>query len=195
MRMKSKWHRNSNKSIEDVGSVVATTIWKLASTTTNKLYSTGYDFSSNQQILAVIGEFSAVLLQSSADIAYGMLNAEEFPRFVNTVAKKLAMTMESNLREEIGPGEYAADYIGLLNSRLADLAEFRFSDGEPSYPALRYFGSKVQQVMQKQEGDNKWIIEQIMEVDTPPMIIKLTKAVKELLQQHVSTAATSDESD
>ncbi len=195
MRMKSKWHKNANKGIEDIGSVVATTIWKLASTTANKLYATGYNFSSNQQILEVIGEMTALMVQSSADLAHDSVNQEDFLRFVNTVAKKLAATMESNLREEVGPGEYAAGYIEMLNSRLADFSEFRFSGGDPSYHALRYFGRQVEAVMQQNDTeDNKWIIEQIMEADAPPMLKKLIKAVKELFEQYNAQTDTQQES-
>lgn len=175
MRVKSKWHnKKREKSIEEIAGVVAFNAWRIAQDTVNKMYNDGFNFRSNEQILDTIGEFSAFfIVMTDRWVEERVDSDEERQRFTNTLALKLVNTMNDNRVEEQGPGDYRQAFVDLLNARLADYAEFKVIDGEPSYPLLRVFGSHVEAVM---GADNKWVKEQVMEVETPAALKKLRKA-------------------
>jgi len=185
MRIKSKWHKKGAKTTEDLAQTAAYIIWKIAKTTVDKMYMDGFNFTSNQQILKVIGEFVALMLQAAGQISYESMTPDEFGKFINITAKQLANTMADNLSSEESPSspeQFAADakeFVNHLNQRLTDYSEFNFIEGEPSYPALRFFSNSVEQLMEG--GDNKWISEQVMEVESPIVIKELKKGLSNIL--------------
>lgn len=192
MRIRSKFHDKSRpKSLEELAGALAFTAWRIGHTTVTRLYNDGFDFRSNEQLLEVIGEFLAFLIQSADRLAHarGDLDDEERGRFVNTLALRLVDHMVDNRVEELGPGEHhRALVIDRLNERLANYAEFDFVDGQPSYPMLRYFGSCVHELLGTDQGHNKWVQEQIAEVEAPAALKDLRRAVEGLLAQAGDTA-------
>ncbi len=181
MRIKSRWHNKQRpKSIEELAGALGFNAWRIASTRVNKLYSEGFNFTSNAQILDVIGEYLAFTIQVVDRMLQSRMEDEERNRFIQTLARKLVDTMEDNRIEELGPGEYRNAFVAVLNERLSAYAEFGFAGEEPAYPMLRYFGSAVDEVM---GGENKWIPEQMVEVEAPEVVKTLRKALGDLLAQ------------
>lgn len=179
MRIKSRWHNKSKqKSVEEIAGAMGFNIWKMASTTANKMYSTGFNFSSNEQLLEVIGEYVMFLIQVSDRLVYEELSADERQRFVSALALHLVRTMADNMVEEMGPGDYAQPFIDRLNERLDTYSEFSFTDG-PSYPMLRYLGEQIEKIMGG--GQNKWVTEQVMEVEAPELVKTLKRGLESLI--------------
>jgi len=187
MRIKSKWHKKGSKTTEELAQTAAFIIWKIAKSTVDQMYVNGFNFKSNEQLLGVIGEFAALMLQSAGLISHESMSTDEFGKFINTTAKQLAHTMADNLSEanpdDASDERFADDtsaFIKQLNQRLSDYSEFSFSDdGEPSYPARRFFASTVE--AQMGGGDNKWVSEQVIEVETPIVITELKKGLSNIL--------------
>ncbi len=186
MRVKSKWHKKDQpKTVEQVAGVLAFNAWRIASSTVNQLYSKGFDFSSNAQQLAVIGEFIAFLIQATDRLAYERLEGEARQKFVTTLALKLVDTLNDNLVEELGPGEYREGYLQKLNERLASYSEFSFPGGEPGYQSLRFLGKQVDEIMGGTE--NRWVLEQIVEIEAPNAFKTLQKNLSDLFAQGVES--------
>jgi hypothetical protein len=78
-----------------------------------------------------------------------------------------------------GPGEYQHTLIDTLNARGADYGEFDFPGGQPSYAALRYLGDKMAEAMAG--TDNKWVIEQVIEIEAPEAVKTIRRLVHEVL--------------
>ena len=89
MRIKSKWHKKGSKTTEEIAQTAAYIIWKIAKSTVDQMYVNGFNFKSNEQLLGVIGEFSALMLQSAGLISHESMSADEFGEFINTTAKQL----------------------------------------------------------------------------------------------------------
>jgi hypothetical protein len=186
MRVKGRWfNKKSGKTPDQVASALAFNIWKYASTTVNQLYSSGFDFKSNQQILDVIGEFAVFSLQLVDRLSYGRISDEDRSQFINLLASSLVRHMVDNRTEEQGDGNYAEPFINFLNQRLDRYADFEYVDGNPPYHLLRYFGSCVSEMM---SGNNKWIQEQIIDVEAP----KLIKMLQENFDKLFVTADFTD---
>ncbi len=189
MRIKSRWHDKSRpKSLEQIASAMGFNIWKMASTTANKMYNDGFNFRDNGQLLDVIGELTIFLLQLADRVAYEQLDGEARQQFTASVARHLIGTMVENRVEELGPGEYQAPFIDTLNQRLDAYAEFSLLDGAPSYPMLRYLGEQVEALMGGTQ--NKWVKEQVMEVVAPELVKTLRRGLDPLLEsRHVENSS------
>ena len=189
--IRSKFHNTQKpKSIEIIAGAVGMNVWKLSADTVNKMYSSGFNFKDNSQVLDVIGEFGMFLLQLSDRIAYEKFSQEERARFTQALASHLVQTMIDNQIEELGPGDYQEAFVDKLNQRLEAYSEFGMVDGSPGYPMLRYFGTCVDAVMGGE--DNKWVIETVVEVEAPAVIKPLKQSIEKLLPQCQSSLGEED---
>lgn len=189
-RIRTKFHNKQKpKSVETIAGAMGMNLWKIASGAANKMYSDGFNFKDNAQLLDVIGEFGIFLLQLADRIAYEELSQEERMRFTQALASHLITTMIENQIEELGEGSYQGPFVEKLNQRLDAYSEFSMVDGGPSYPMLRYFGNSVDAVMGGE--DNKWVIETVIEVEAPAMIKPLKDGMAKLLPQ--AQAAVTEE--
>jgi len=180
LRIKSHWHNKQRpKSIDELAGALGFNAWRIASTRVNKLYAEGFNFTSNAQILDVIGEYLVFTIQVVDRLLQTRMEDAERGRFIQALARKLVDTMEDNRIEELGPGEYRNAFITTLNERLSSYADFSHVGEEPSYPMLRYFGTAVEEVM---GGNSRWIPEQMVEVEAPEVVKTLRKALNDLLE-------------
>ena len=181
-RIRTKFHNKQKpKSVETIAGAMGMNIWKLSADTANKMYSAGFNFTDNAQLLDVIGEFGIFLLQLADRIAYEELPQEERMHFTQALAAHLIRTMIENQVEELGEGDYQDAFVEKLNQRLDAYSEFSLVDGNPNYPMLRYFAISVDAVMGGE--DNKWVIETVIEVEAPAVIKPLKESMAKLLPQ------------
>jgi hypothetical protein len=193
VRIKSRWHDKSRpKSLEQIASAMGFNIWKMASTTANKMYNDGFNFRDNAQLLDVIGEFVIFLLQLADRVAYEQLDEADRQQFTSSVARHLVGTMAENRVEELGPGDYQEAFIDTLNQRLDGYSEFSLVEGNPSYPMLRYLGDQVEALMGGTQ--NKWVKEQVMEVEAPELVKTLKRGIEPLLASREGDETASGES-
>jgi hypothetical protein len=66
-----------------------------------------------------------------------------------------------------------------MNDRLANYAECRFDNGEPGYDFNRYLARNVADIMQA--TDEKWVVEQVMDVEAPNVAEKIIRVVTDVL--------------
>ena len=179
IRMHTKWNSGGTKTIEDRAGVVGFNIWKIAKETWVRMEREGFRAGEDRQLAAVLTEMIAFLVQVSDRLVYGQLSEEDRARFVNALGKHLAHTMQTNMLDMFGPGEYAKTFIDTLNTRAADYAEFEFTNFYPSYGFLRYLGEKMSGAMAA--TDNKWVIEHVIEIEAPEAMKPVRKLIGEVL--------------
>jgi len=180
MRVKSKWHKKDrSKSPEEQASVLGFIIWRIADERANKMYRAGFEFASQGQLLAVVGEFAIFLLQLTDRMVHERLPDEQRLPLMGALAQHLIRTMVDNLTEDFGEGDYRAAFVEKINQRLDDYADFGFVDGQPGYQSLRYLGQSIDEVMGGKE--NKWVIEQVVDIEAPEAIENLRKGVQDIL--------------
>ncbi|MFA5627680.1 MAG: hypothetical protein WCX90_06730 [Thiohalomonadaceae bacterium] len=180
MRIKSKWHKKDRpKSIEEQASVLGFITWRIANERANKMYTAGFNFTSQTQLLAVVGEFAIFLLQLVDRIVHGRMPDEERLPLMGALAQHLIRTMVDNLTEDFGPADYRTGFVSTINQRFDDYAEFGFTDGDPSYQALRYLGQCIDAVAGGEA--NKWVIEQVIDIEAPEAIKSLKKGLADVL--------------
>jgi len=179
LRIKTKYRKKGPKTLEDRASVVAANIWKIAQEMLRRMEVDGYALGQDRQVNAMLTEFMAFLTQIADRLVYGKLDDAERFRFVNTVGQQLARIVQENMAEFVGQGEYAKQFVSILNARFADYAEFEFNGTEPSYAFVRYLGDKVADAMT--ETDSKWVKERVIDVEAPEAIKHVRRVVHQVL--------------
>jgi len=184
IRMRTKWHTRGPKSIEDRAGVVGFNIWKIANEAWKHMEREGFRPGGDRQVVQLIIELVAFLMQVSDRLVYGQLPEEERARFMNALGRHLAVTVQSNMIDMFGPGDYSAEFIAALNTRLADYNEFEFGDYQPSYAMLRYLGDRMAEAMTG--TDSKWVVEQVIDIEAPDALERIKKLVHEVMGIKVS---------
>ena len=186
--IKTRWrNQKSPRTLEDLAGVIGANIWKIALDIYKHLEKDGFRFGSDRQVTAVMTEFIAFLVQLTDRTVYGRRNDTDRASLINAVVGHLAKTMENNQLDLLGPGDYRTPFIQTLNERFEDYAQFEYIDRDPGFACLRYFGDKVADAMAS--SDNKWVLEQMLEVEAPEMVRFIKKLVDEVVAADASRTA------
>lgn len=186
IRIKTKWFKKDGepKDAEEIASVLALVMWRLADKFTINLSKADYDIVTPQRGFILLAEFLAFEVQFADRLAYNRIEDAARADFIQAVAKRLAAIMEENIRE-VTPNDdegydYQAGFIDLLNRRLVDYATFDMTDEKPGFATLRYLGNCIHEVLDKR--DKPWIIDQIMEIEAPEAVESIKKTMRGLLE-------------
>ncbi|RLW71651.1 MAG: hypothetical protein B6D71_01030, partial [gamma proteobacterium symbiont of Stewartia floridana] len=168
------------RSADEIGGAIAFIAWRIALDKAITLHGENFVYHNDQQRLAVIAEYLIYEVQIADRLIHPMGDDENRVAIITALVMKLADHYRDNAVELLGDGDHANHLIGLYNERSAEYAEFNFSDQGPSYPFLRHLGYEIQQVMAGDEHDNRWVIDQVMDVDGPEVYKQLSRAIRNL---------------
>ncbi len=177
---KTRWRKKGVRTLADRAGVIGANVWKIALQIFKHLEKEGFRFGSDRQVTAVLAECIAFLVQLADRSVYGRLSEAERAALMGSVGGHLATTMENNQLDLFGPGEYRKPFIELLNARFEEYAGFDCPGGEPGFPCLRFFATQVSEAMAA--TDNKWVVEQMMDIEAPEMVRVMRKLVNEALE-------------
>ena len=180
---KTRWRNKRSRTLAERAGVIGANVWKISLEIFKHMEKEGFRFGSDRLVTGVLTEFIAFLVQLVDRAVYGKLIEADRATLIGEVAGHLAATMENNQLDLFGPGEYRKPFIDLLNTRFAEYAGFECPGGEPGFPCLRYFATRVSDAMAG--SDNKWVVEQMMDIEAPEMV----RVVKKLVEQTVDTAS------
>jgi hypothetical protein len=187
VRVKSRWSKTDKpKTAEDTGGALAFIAWRIAGQGVLNLENEGFQTDTQRQRLDVITEFVAFLIHVTDRLCYGPISDEERAALINAFALRTADTYAGNLHDLGEPTEGRRDYIATLNQRMDDYAGMSFRDGEPAFNLLAGFGERVAAKMGPK--DNRWIQDQVMEIEAPKAVKTLKRALRDLVP------ATAEES-
>ena len=178
MRVKSKWHKTQVKTIEDIGGAMAFICWRITKNHLEDLINEGFVIE-KEQVFDVIAEYLCFLIQSIDRLVFKTLSAEQRQELINKLAKQSAFYYQENKEDRIGEGNHWKAFINTYNQRSQDYSDYDFVDNEPDYHFLRYFAEKVKLAMT--DVDEKWIVQQMIEIQAPKAFKKLSQSVNDLV--------------
>ena len=181
--VKTRWRNQGARTLAERAGVIGANVWKISLEIFKHMEKEGFRFGSDRLVTEVLAEFIAFLVQLADRAVYGKLSEADRATLIGEVASHLAATMENNQLDLLGPGDYRKPFIDLLNARFEEYAGFEYSGGEPGYPCLRFFAAKVSDAMAS--SDNKWVVEQMMDIEAPEM----ARLIRKLVDQTVNTAS------
>ena len=181
MRVKTVWFKQQGaRAPAEIATVVASTLWRLADQVVDNLSKADYDIVTPARGFKILAEVIAFGLHVTDRSAHAKLSPEERTALIQGVGARLGQLMEDNVRALVGPDgrDYRADFIDMLNRRSADYATFDFPEGGASYPALRYLGAQIHEVME--QHDQHWVMDQVMDIEMPEVLGTLKKTLEGL---------------
>jgi hypothetical protein len=178
VRVKSKWHKNQVKTIEDIGGAMAFICWRITKNHLEDLINEGFVIE-KEQVFDVIAEYLCFLIQSIDRLVFKTLNTEQRQELINKLAKQSAFYYQDNKEDRIGEGNHWKTFINTYNQRSQDYSDYEFINNEPDYHFLRYFAEKVKKAMT--DVDEKWIIQQMIEIQAPKAFAKISASVDDLV--------------
>jgi len=183
VRIRSKWSaKNRDRTPEEIAGVVGFIAWRICTQAVLDLENNNFQTDTQVQRLAIIWEFAAFLIHITDRMMYGRMDEKERNVFISAMAKAMAQTMQDNMEDFLGNGEYKPDLINTLNLRMNEYAKFSYSDESgPSFPMLRYFGESVTAVMG--ERQKKWVTTQIIDIEAPDAIKILKRGIANLFPE------------
>ncbi|MBU0500753.1 MAG: hypothetical protein KJ558_12285 [Gammaproteobacteria bacterium] len=184
IRIKSHWHNEeSTRSLEEVGGALAFNAWRIAKDKAINLHGKDFVYRTDAQRMAVIAEYLIFQVQVVDRMAHGVLDLDEASRrrLIVGFVKNIAGQMQDNSTDLFGPGDHGAAFIARLNERAGEYTGFNFDADGPSYPFYRHLGFEIQRIMGK-EGENRWVIDQVMDRDGPDLARKMMRTVVELME-------------
>jgi hypothetical protein len=181
IRIKSQWHdEESQRSAKELGGAIAFIAWRLAHDKAITLHGKDFVYENDQQRLAVITEYLCFEAQISDRLIHAMVDNDNRVAIITALVIKLAEHYQDNASDLLGSGNHADRFIERYNLRSGEYAEFNFDQQGPSYPFLRHLGFEIQQIMGNKEHENRWVIDQVMDVDGPEVYKQLARAVRNL---------------
>jgi len=178
VRVKSKWHKNQVKTIEDIGGAMAFICWRITKNHLEDLINEGFVIE-KEQVFDVIAEYLCFLIQSIDRLVFKTLNIEQRQELINKLAKQSAFYYQENKEDRIGKGNHWKAFVNTYNQRSQDYSDYDFVNNEPDYHFLRYFAEKVQKAMT--DVDEKWIVQQMIEIQAPKAFKKISASVDDLV--------------
>lgn len=192
IRARDKWRdRNQVRSIEDNAVALAYTAWQIALTAAKNLHAEDFAYDSDEQRVGIIREYLCFLIHFADRRAYAGMDQESRHCFVSAMAREVARHYQRNLEDIWGQGDYRDGFLEVLNERSAEYANTRFSDQGPEFEALRCLGVKTQEIMGMSQT-NRWVMQQIMDLDAPQAAVELGKAMDNLLRSAQTEIRTRD---
>lgn len=175
--IRTRWRKKGERTLAERATVMGANVWKIATEVYRHMEKEGFRFGSDRQVTVVIGEMIAFLVQLADRLLYGKLPDADRAALVSDLVRHLAHTMENNQLDLLGPGEYRKPFVDLINTRSAEYASFDYAGGEPGYACLRFFAGRVAEAMAA--SDDKWVVEQMMEIEAPEMVRVMARLVNE----------------
>jgi hypothetical protein len=180
-RLKGGWNqRGRDRSLEEIGSAISFNIWQIAGNGVLDLENEAFQTDTQVMRLDVLAEFAAFLLQLVDRMVYDQFDLEQRNRLISAAGLHLAGIMQDNREDMIGDGDHRAQFLSLLNERIADYSSCQFSRAEgPSFVFLRMLGDNVSAKMG--EKDNRWITGYVIDIAGDKLFKSLRRVLPGLL--------------
>ena len=178
-RTRNKWkHSAKHRSASDNATALGYIIWQLALGGAKKLHEEDFRYDCDDQRILVIEEYMAFLVHLADRMSFSALTDQERRIFVSSVARAAARHLQRNKEEIICGSAHGEDFLDRVNQRSQEYACCSFQ-GEPGYHMRRALGAHIQDVMGSDQT-NKWVLDQVVEIDTPDLCKQLRASIDNL---------------
>ena len=179
-RIRDRWRNpEQQQSAEKNGEALGYVCWQLALTAARNLHAEDFVYQDDVQRVAVIREYLIFLVHAADRLAFDTLEEADRAAFVPALALACAGQFQRNAAEVLGSGDYRTQFIEALNLRNGHYGECSFGDGLPGYALLRAFSAHIQAIMGNDQT-NRWVMDQVMDIDGPDVVRQLAKSMSNL---------------
>lgn len=177
MRIKSKWHNNSKKTLQEMASAVAFSSWRLTKNQIEDLINEGFKVEKTE-VFDVIKSYLYFIISCVDRLVFDKLSFGQRQEFIIAVVKQCGFYYQENKADRIAEGEYIKEFIDGYNQISGDYAKSGFG-GSPNYDFLIVFAGSVKDATTK--VDEKWITQQIVEIQAPDCFEDIQKFTENIV--------------
>ena len=190
-RIRDRWRNpDQQQSAEKNGEALGYICWQLALTAGRNLHAEDFIYQDDVQRVAVIREYLIFLVHAADRLAFDNLDPTDRAALVPALALACARQFHRNAVEVLGSGDFQAQFIETLNRRNGHYGECSFGEGLPGYALLRAFSDHIQAIMGNDQT-NRWVMDQVMDIDGPDVVRQLAKSMSNLHADKTGDAKTS----
>ena len=185
IRIKSNWSKTvtRDKTNEDIASALSYISWKLSLDKARNLHGEDFEYTSDHQRITVIVEFMSFQVHLVDRLLFSNKAPDDYRMAVmNNLGKQSARIMQENCEDLFGIGEYKKGYINTLNLRSSEYSDYKFSKTGSNYSIYRHLAKKIQDSMGLSQT-NKWVMDQIVDIDAVEVFKKITEVYESLTRK------------
>ena len=181
-RIRTSWKKKDKTvSVAEFANALSAICWRISLNAAKNLHQQDFDYQSDSQRLGVIKQYLFFFIHCADRLTYERLTDSSRSEFINALSTDCQKHFATNSLEitgkHIDPSEYTTD----LNQSMDKLSRCRFIGREPGYEMYRALGMTVQEIMGYSQI-NKWVIDQIMDIDAPEAYELFRKSFDKLLK-------------
>jgi len=184
VRINTQWWSDNKKgraSLSDNASTMAFISWRAAQEALLHLENEDFQTDSLAQRMDVMKEFVYFSTHICDRWCFNTV-PDDREEFVLAMVKNLARNYQASMEDIAGVEDHKSAFFAEFNERLNDYAGLPYNDKEdaPSFQMYTYLGGKVAAVMG--ERHNRWIQDQIVEIDGKDFVKNLRKGFEGLFK-------------
>ncbi|MGI9316176.1 MAG: hypothetical protein ACR2QW_02490 [bacterium] len=166
-RIRTAWKNKDKKvSIPEFANALSAICWRMSLNAAKNLHQQDFDYETDEQRLGVIQQYLFFFIHCADRLMFDHFDQKSRSEFINALSADCENHFATNALEISGKRVDSAEFITALNQNMGKLSMCRFIAREPGYEMYRALGSEVQGIMGHSQT-NKWVIDQVMDIDAP----------------------------
>lgn len=179
-RIRTGWkNRNRQISLEEFANALSSICWRMSLNAARNLHQQDFIYRNDGQRLGVIREYLVFLLHCADRLMFDSLDGDGRQRFLQSLAGDCERHLRENAREIAPELALERDWAAFANGRMGAYAGTSFADRQPGYDMFRLLGSVILEIMGSDQT-NKWVIDQVMDIDGPELFEVFLKSMDRL---------------
>ena len=185
LRIKNQWFQSgAPKTAEQTASAMAFIVWRVTQNMVKQMREAKFDIDVGPQYFAFMREVLAFLVLVVDRMVYERMPPEQRADFLGALVRREGEILEESQLEWLGEPPAGQDswrnqFIDLCNELGEAYADFGAGPEGPDFGFVRYFGSRVEQVMPTK--DRRWVIDQMMAYEVPEALDMVKRGLEGVL--------------
>ena len=152
--------------MQELAGATGAICWRMALNAAKNLHEQDFDYETDSQRLRVMKCYLFFYIHCADRLSFSKLSSEQRMEYINFLAQDCKRHFfESIEQTEVDQNQFT-HFFQELNEANERYSRCQFPNDMPGYEAFRLLGSDIQSVM-GQSQTNKWVIDQVMEIDGP----------------------------
>ena len=185
LRIKNHWFKAETPKLPgQTASVMAFITWRTMQNMVKQMREARFDIDVGPAYFAFMRESLGFLIQLVDRMAYLRMTEEARTEFMVALVQRVAEILEESELEwlgapEIGKGCWRDQFIDLYNELAECYSDFGFDRAGPDFGFVRYFGSRVEDILPGK--DRTWVKDQLMAREVPDALAILERGLNGVL--------------
>jgi hypothetical protein len=168
-RIRTGWKNKQRQiSIEEFANALSAICWRISLNAAKNLHQQDFLYESDQQRIDVIQTYLRFFIHCADRLMFQSLDLTQRNTFITALSMDCRRHYIENAKELLGRTAISTSdenqFIEDLNDSTETLSNLQFLGDEPGFQMFRMLGTAIQEIMGNSQT-NKWITDQVMEID------------------------------